>query len=200
MRASPTSAAAALVVRRGERRDHLHDLVHDDRGRRSLILTKRRIAGAQDRGDPSPQRIAKRLSAFDDPGDRGRERDRGVPIRSLPELMVDEEVGELARRTSRRTRLDSSKRLGRPLGKPVEERLGQRLLGREELVEASRSPRARGGQRSRFSPDGRRPLPVQRKRGCVASINQAQRVLSPLALAAACRLEFRLTFMRGWAS
>jgi hypothetical protein len=62
---------------------------------------------------------------------------------SLPELIVDEEVSELARRTSGRARLDLRERRGGPLGEAVEDRLCQRLLGREELIErADRRARA----------------------------------------------------------
>src|SRR5208282_3905076 len=96
-----------------------------------------------DRGDPSAQRIAERLPALDDAGDRTRERNRRIPIRSQPELVVDEEVSELARRASGGELLDPRKRRRRPLGEAVEERLCQRFLGRKKLIErADRRARA----------------------------------------------------------
>ena len=55
----------ALVFRCRERRDHLHDLVHDHRGRCRLVLAERRFGGAMDRGDPfRATLIAERVQAF----------------------------------------------------------------------------------------------------------------------------------------
>ena len=76
----------ALVFRCRERRDHLHDLVRDHRCR--LVLAERRFGGAMDRGDPSAQRIAERVQAFDDATDRAREFNRCIPISSERELLV----------------------------------------------------------------------------------------------------------------
>jgi hypothetical protein len=43
---------------------------------------------AMDRGDPSAQRIAERVQAFDDATDRAREFNRCIPISSERELLV----------------------------------------------------------------------------------------------------------------